>query len=57
MARKKIVVGVVCLMGLALVLMAIPQHASSRMAQQSSGEAEAIPHFIRRFRRGRCRRR
>jgi len=45
MARKKIVVGVVSLMGLALVLMAIPQHAASRMAQQSSDDAEAIPAF------------
>ncbi len=45
MARKKIVVGVISLVGLALVLMAIPQHASSRTAQQSAGDAEPTPAF------------
>src|SRR5882757_4593982 len=45
MARKKIVVGVISLVGLALVLMAIPQHASSRTAQQNAGDAEPIPAF------------
>jgi len=55
MTRKKIVVGVVSLGSLAIVLMAIPQPASTRMAsspsaasrmeQQGSGDAEPIPAF------------
>jgi len=43
--QKKIVVGAVSLVSLALVLMAIPQRASSRMAQQPAGDAEPIPAF------------
>jgi hypothetical protein len=43
--QNKIVVGVVSLVSLALVLMASPQRASSRMAQQPAGEAEPIPAF------------
>jgi hypothetical protein len=42
---KKIAVGVVSLVSLALVLTAIPQRASSRMAQQATGDAEPIPAF------------
>jgi hypothetical protein len=42
---KKIVVGLVCLVSLALALMAIPQRASSRMAQQAAGDTEPIPAF------------
>jgi hypothetical protein len=45
MTRKKIVVGVVCVAGLALALMALPQHASSRMAQQGGNDMEPIPAF------------
>jgi Protein of unknown function with PCYCGC motif len=55
MTRKKIVVGVVSLVSLALVLMAIPQPASTRMAsdrtaasrteQQGASDAEPIPAF------------
>jgi hypothetical protein len=55
MTRKKIVVGVVSLASLAVVLMAIPQPASttmassrtatSRMEQQGPGDAEPIPAF------------
>jgi Protein of unknown function with PCYCGC motif len=55
MTRKKIVVGVVSLGSLAVVLMAIPQPASTRMAssrtaasrmeQQAPGDAEPIPAF------------
>jgi Protein of unknown function with PCYCGC motif len=55
MTRKKIVVGVVSLGSLAIVLMAIPQPASTRMAsspsaasrmeQQGPGDAEPIPAF------------
>ena len=50
MTRKKIVVGVVSLVGLALVLMAIPQPAStrtasSRMGPQGASDAEPVPAF------------
>jgi hypothetical protein len=45
MTLKKIVVGVVSLASLALALMAIPERASSRMAQQGAGDAEPIPAF------------
>jgi uncharacterized protein with PCYCGC motif len=43
--QKKIVVGVVSLVSLALMLMAIPQRASSRMAQQPASGTEPIPAF------------
>jgi hypothetical protein len=43
--QKKIVVGAVSLVSLALLLMAIPQRASSRMTQQPAGDAEPIPAF------------
>jgi hypothetical protein len=42
---KKIVIGFASLVSLALVLMAIPQRASSRMAQQAAGDGEPIPAF------------
>jgi hypothetical protein len=45
MTGKKIVIGVVSLVSLALALMAIPQRVSSRMAQQPAGDAEPIPAF------------
>jgi hypothetical protein len=43
--QKKIVAGAVSLVSFALVLMAIPQRASSRMVQQPAGDAEPIPAF------------
>ena len=45
MTRKKIVVGVVSLTSLALVLMALPQRASSRRGPQEASDAEPIPAF------------
>jgi len=50
MTRKKIVVGVVSLVGLALVLTAIPQPASTRTAAarlgpQGASDAEPVPAF------------
>jgi hypothetical protein len=42
---NKMVVGVVSLASLALALMAIPERASSRMAQQGAGDGEPIPAF------------
>ena len=42
MKRKKIAAGGVLFTGLALALMALPQHASSRMARQ---DTETIPAF------------
>jgi Protein of unknown function with PCYCGC motif len=45
MTRKKIVVGAVSLASLALVLMAIPQRASSRRGPQDASDAEPIPAF------------
>jgi hypothetical protein len=45
MTLKKIVVGVVSLASLALALMAIPERASSRMAQQGAVDAEPVPAF------------
>jgi hypothetical protein len=44
MTRKKIVVGVISLMGLALLLMVIPQRAASSRAQGAS-DTEPIPAF------------
>jgi hypothetical protein len=45
MPRKNIVVCIVSLTGLALALIAIPQRAASRWAQQGEGDAEPIPAF------------
>ena len=45
MTRKKIATGAVLFAGLALALMALPQHASSRTAGQEGADAEAIPAF------------
>jgi hypothetical protein len=45
MMRNKILIGGIALIGLALILMAIPQRASSGMAQQPAGDAESVPAF------------
>src|SRR3984957_8328539 len=45
MTRKKVVVGAISLASLALVLMAIPQRASSRRGSQDASDAEPIPAF------------
>jgi hypothetical protein len=45
MMRKQVIVGVIFLTGLALVLTALPQRASSRLASQGASDAEPIPAF------------
>jgi hypothetical protein len=45
MTRNKILFGGIALISLALVLMAIPQRASSGMAPQAAGDAEPVPAF------------